>query len=126
MAADLIVARRYLEGGVEVVEEITWRHVPDPGERWRWVRRRFRSPKLVPLESGKVDGRGRALPEWCAPGVVPNRWLWVQASRPAADLEVVAPDAIDGGTRFFLPGSSYWDYYGLPLRAGVRLLSDAL
>lgn len=122
MGADLIVVRRYLDGGVELVEEITWRHVPDPGERWRWVKRRFRSPKLVAVEGGTVDGRGRALPEWCAQTAVPNRWLWIQASRPAADLGSVEPDAVEGGTRFFAQDSPYWDYYGLPLRPGVVLL----
>lgn len=115
---DLIVERRYTEGGVAKLEQITWQHIPDPEIRWRFVRRRFRRPKLVEVGNGQVpDGRGRPLPEWCAPDYPPNRWLWIRAAQHAADLTVVA-DGVDG---LYPPESPYWDLYSLPLRPGVVL-----
>lgn len=123
MGADLIVVRRFLEGGAEWVEETTWRHVPDPDVRWRYVKRWLRPARLERVENtASPDGRGRALPGWCAPNLEPNRWLWIQASHPAADLASVEPDEVRDGTRFFGRESPYWDYYALPLRAGVVLV----
>lgn len=117
---DLIIERRYTEGRVAKLEQITWQHIPDPEIRWQYVQRRFRKPKLVEVDNNQVpDRRGRPLPEWCAPDYPPNRWLWIRASSPAADLGSVAQ--VDG---VYPDDSPWWSYYDIPLRAGVVLLSQ--
>lgn len=124
MGIHLVVERRYLEGGREKVEQVTWEHLPDVLPGVRLVPRRFRKPKFVAVKSSeRPDPRGRPLPGWCAPDYPPNRWLWVQAAQPAADLSTVIPSAVGSdGSAVHGPGSAYWSYYDLPLRDGVVLL----
>lgn len=124
---DLIVERHYHEGGEHRVERVTWRHVPAPTPMWRWQTRRFRRPRLVrdgvsmPLDAAK----SRPLPGWCAPELAPNRWIWIKASSPAADLASVVPDGVAedeaGVVHFHSAESDWWALYEIPLRAGVVL-----
>lgn len=125
---DLIIERHYHEGvardgsPIHKVERVTWRHVPAPMPMWRWKSRRFRSPKLVqegvlrPLDESKA----RPLPD--PPELAPNRWIWVQASHPAADLGSIEPDEVlANGSHFHSADSPWWSYYEIPLRSGVVL-----
>lgn len=115
MAVDLVLSRRYTENGEAHVEHVTWKHCPEGPTRHRLEYRRFRRPRPIDIGPEPPDPRGRALPAHLAPGGMANRWLWIQASSPAADL-----DSIDPVTRHDFD-SPYWDYYAIPVRAGVEL-----
>ncbi len=117
--------RAYLDQGIEALEAITWRHVPDPEPGWRMEARRWRKPKFTQttLTAGP-DLRGRPLPLWAKPPVgLVNRWVWYIASAPANDLTQVPEPVLDvEGTAHHDPRSPYWSIYTLPLRPGVVLL----
>ncbi len=130
MAVDLIVARHYHEGDIHKVERVTWRHLPVPDPMWRWQSRRFRKPKLVEMTTaeGPDAAKGRPLPGWCAPDYAPNRWIWIRAANPAADLASIAPDGIgedeQGIVHFHSSDSVWWSLYEIPLRVGCVLVPD--
>lgn len=120
---DIVVSRRYLERGVERVERITWRHVPDPPPRWTFQKRRFRRPKPVLVQPSPDLDDSRPLPAWADPGLIPNRWAFMTGADVAADLAWVEPDSVDAdGTKYYGPASLYWSPYEIPLRAGCVLL----
>lgn len=125
MAVDLIIERHYHEGDEHKIERVTWRHVPAPVPLWRWKSRRFRSPKLVQEGSlNPIDAaKGRPLPAEWAPELAPNRWIWIQASHPAADLGSIEPDEVlADGSHHHSSDSAWWAIYDLPLRAGCVLV----
>lgn len=120
---DIVVTRRYLDCGVEKQERVTWRHVPDPGPRWTFQRRKWRKPKMVQVRTVPDLDDSRPLPGWADPGLTPNRWAFLMVADCAADLAWVEPDAVDAdGTKYYGPASLFWSPYEIPLRAGCVLL----
>jgi hypothetical protein len=126
----LTVLRHYVENETPRVEAVGWRHVPgDPNDS-----------DAVALRGGAhVDpglvAKARPLPAEFDPGLTPNRWVWIGANDPAAKLprpDETARGSIakaDGSTvdtveHHHHDDSAYWDYYKLPLRHGVALISE--
>lgn len=113
------IVRHYLEKGLPKAETVLW----------KWVQG---------AESAADPGllaKGRRLPAEHDPGLTPNLWVWVAADSPAAKIgrpdqmvrgNRVLPDGttIDTVDHFHGDGSIYWDYYRLPLRAGVELIDE--
>lgn len=122
------VTRFYLDGGKPRVEHLAW----------RWLRSSIdadRGEVVSNADAGFV-AKARPLPAAYDPGLTPNLWVWVAANDPAAQYP--RPDEIRRGVRLSPSGeqvetaenvyaddSTYWDYYSLPLRAGVELVDEA-
>lgn len=126
----ITVLRHYREGPTLKVEAVLW----------RWIRGgqddHGRPDEGLSARVSPVDlARARRLPPEYDPGLIPNRWVFAAVNDPAAKLP--KPDAVDRGEKQNPDGSvtevvehhhhddaAYWDYYRLPLRADVELLTQ--
>jgi hypothetical protein len=120
----LTVVRHYVEAGQPKAEAIAW----------SWVRSSLDDSRGVNVDPG-LAARARPLPPEFDPGLEPNLWVWVQANDPAAKLpragETVrstvatsSGETVDTVEHFHAEKAPYWDYYRLPLRDGVELITE--
>lgn len=119
----LTVIRHYVEKGQPKAEALGW----------RWVRGAVDDVRGEHVDPGLV-AKSRPLPAAFDPGLTPNRWVWIGGNDIAAKLPrpeatrgsraTVDGEVVDTVDHFHAEDSPYWDYYKLPLREGVELISE--